>query len=73
MFSAGIGDALGLVALGRAIKPAFAEAELPWLRELVAQLQKEGLVECGSRGVRMAPGGRKGPGYRYPASLWRNE
>lgn len=40
------GDALSLAALGPLVKPAFdATADLPWLRELVAGLARDGLAQ----------------------------
>ncbi len=38
-------DALGLSALGRAVKPDFTKGDLPWLTGLVEELAKDGLVE----------------------------
>ncbi|MBI4495029.1 MAG: A/G-specific adenine glycosylase [Chloroflexi bacterium] len=38
------GASLDLLALGRAIKPDFEAAELPWLLDLVQRLERDGLV-----------------------------
>lgn len=42
---AGPGGAVGLSALGRAVKPDFTESDLAWLMGLVEELAKDGLVE----------------------------
>ncbi len=44
------GQTLGLGELGIRIKPEFTAAEMPWLRDLVAGLARDGLVRLSSEG-----------------------
>ena len=41
------GGSVPLAELGPRVKPGFSDGELPWLRELVGALAKDGLVEVG--------------------------
>jgi hypothetical protein len=45
---------LRLAALGEQVKDGFATSDLPWLRELLSDLEREGLVALDLRGGRAA-------------------
>ncbi len=49
------GQTLDLAALGPAIKPDFAEGDLPWLHGLVAGLERDGLLVTGPDGTVRLP------------------
>ncbi len=46
-------ERVSLTVLGPQIKPGFCEADLPWLRQLIDGLAKDGLVDCSEEGVRL--------------------
>lgn len=47
------GQRIEPLKLGRIVKPAFNQEELPWLQKLIAALEKDGLVDVNEDGVRL--------------------
>jgi len=45
---------LSFLALGEQVKDGFAKSDLPWLRELLSDLERDGLVALDTRGSRAA-------------------
>jgi A/G-specific adenine glycosylase len=47
------GQRVSLTELGLHIKPTFSQNDLPWLKNLVDGLVKDGLLDCANDGVRL--------------------